>query len=157
MLMKTMKLTKKVGDITLSTSPNLIDLHVIYTFLKEDSYWGKERTFEQVKTAVENSFPIVILKEGKQIGFARIVTDFCFFGYLADVFIQPEHQGNGYGKALMQFIMEIPFVPHLRWFCLATRDAHGLYKQYGFTPPQHQEMWMEIRNAKTPVQLEQNQ
>lgn len=157
--MKLEPITQEKGNIKLSTDPQLIQLDVIYRFLTEESYWGKERTYEQVKTAVESSYSIGVYQNGQQIGYARLVTDFCFFAYMADVFILPQHQGKGYGKTLMQFIKDIPFIGGLRWFCLATRDAHGLYKQYGFKAPEFPELWMEIRNVpKETIQeyLDQN-
>jgi GNAT superfamily N-acetyltransferase len=81
--------------------------------------------------------------EHKLIGFARVVTDHVIFAYLCDVFILPEHQGKGYGKLLMQYIHEHPELKTMRRWFLATKDAHGLYAQYGYTPLKSPERWME--------------
>ena len=137
--------TSELKGVTISTDTTKIDLNTIREFLNKESYWGINRTMKTVKTTVENSYSIGVYKDNKQIGYARLVTDYAIFAYMADVFILPEEQGKGYGKDLMQFITNLPFVKQLRYFCLATRDAHGLYAQYGFKQPDRPDRLMELK------------
>jgi N-acetylglutamate synthase-like GNAT family acetyltransferase len=88
----------------------------------------------------------VLYQQQKLIGFARVISDFATFGYLADVFILPDKRGKGLSKWLMKIIIEHPQLQGLRRFTLATRDAHGLYAQFGFTPFDRPERWMQRHN-----------
>ena len=150
--MKIHPITTKSGKATFSTDVSLLDMKMIHHYLSIDSYWGQGRTYEKVKDSVESSFSIGVYINEQQIGFARLVTDYHFFAYLADVFILPPYQGKGYGKELMSFIKQIPFVSELKLFCLATKDAHGLYAQYGFDTPSFPEIWMEIRKSNPALE-----
>jgi GNAT superfamily N-acetyltransferase len=125
--------------------PNIdrLQIGLIHEFLSEESYWARERTLEQTRTAIENSLCFGVYFGERQAGFARVVTDKATFAYLGDVFVLEEFRGRGVGKLLMEAIMAHPELQGLRRWILATRDAHGLYEQFGFTPLRHPERWME--------------
>ncbi|GGX61389.1 GNAT family N-acetyltransferase [Saccharospirillum salsuginis] len=116
-------------DIT--TDKSRLDLDVIYGYLTK-SYWSPGISREKVATAIEHSLCWGLFEDDRQIGFARVVTDQSSFAYLADVFILPECQGRGLGKRLVEAVVADDRLRGLRRFMLATRDAHGLYEQYGF-------------------------
>jgi GNAT superfamily N-acetyltransferase len=100
-----------------------------------------------VETSIQNSLCFGAFCDGKQIGFARVITDFATFAYLADVFVVPEHRGRGMSKMLVRAVLAHPQLRGLRRILLATRDAHGLYKKFGFEPLAHPEHFMSIHNA----------
>ena len=129
---------------TISTDKSRLDLDIIHRFLSEISYWAKERTFDQTKTAIENSICFGVYDSERQIGFARVVTDRSTFAYLGDVFILEEFRGRGLGKWLMETIISHPELQGLRRWVLATRDAHGLYEQFGFSRLKFPDRWMEL-------------
>ena len=108
------------------------------------SYWAKDIPIEIVKRAMENSLFFNIFLKNEQVGFARVVTDKCTYGYLCDVIIHENHRAKGLGKALMNFIMQHPDLQNLRRFTLVTRDAHALYEKFGFSLTKHPERLMEI-------------
>ena len=118
--------------IEISTEKSRLDLAVIHHFLKT-SYWAKGRTIEEVQSTIANSLCFGVYKEEKQIGFARIVTDYIVFAYLMDLFILPEYRVNGYSKQLMKAIVEEPKLQKCKTWMSKTSDAHGLYKHFDFT------------------------
>ena len=128
----------------ISTDNSLLDFDVIYNFLDKDSYWAQGVPIEKLRTAIENSLCFGIYKDGKQAGFARVITDKAIFAYLCDVFILPEYRGLGLSKWLMQTIISHSELQGLRRWVLATVDAHGLYSQFGFTQINNPERWMGI-------------
>lgn len=128
--------------IEISTDKSKLQIEVIHGFLTA-SYWAKGRTIDEVKKTIEHCFCFGVYLDEKQIGFARIVTDYTVFAYLMDVFILPEHQGKGYSKQLMKAINEEPQLQSCKVWMLKTVDAHGLYKQFGFTELKHPEKVME--------------
>ena len=129
---------------TISTDNNLLDLGLIHHYLDKDSYWANGIPFDKLERSIKNSLCFGVYFEGKQIGFARVVTDKATFGYLADVFILPEFRKQGLSKWLVQTIMNHPDLQGLRRWSLATVDAHGLYAQFGFTEITNPERWMQI-------------
>jgi GNAT superfamily N-acetyltransferase len=132
------------GEFTISTDRNLLQTHVIHKFLSEESYWATERTLEQTIKAIENSLPFGVYRtDGRQIGFARVVTDYATFAYVGDVFILAEYRGRGLSKWLMERIVSHPDLQGFRRWILATRDAHELYERFGFAPLRFPERWME--------------
>jgi len=133
----------KKDGFTISTDRDRLQVALIQDYLSNDSYWAKDRTLEQTETAIANSLCFGLFRSDKQIGFARVVTDFATFAYLGDVFVVPEEQGSGLGKWLMEVIGDHPDLQGFRRWVLATRDAHSLYEKYGFTPLKHPERWME--------------
>ena len=138
-----MKFERTQGEYTVSTDPARVDLALVHGFLT-DCYWAKGITREVVSRSIENSLPFGIYCGASQVGFARVITDRATFAYIADVFILDDYRGQGLSKLLMQCIMEHPELQGLRRWSLATRDAHGLYSQFGFRPVAKPEMWMEI-------------
>ena len=127
----------------ISTDKSLLNKKVIHEFIS-NSYWAKEIPMEILELSIENSICFGVYENDVQVGFARVVTDKATFGYLADVFILESHRGKGLSKMLMDAIMSHPDLQGLRRFMLATRDAHGLYAQYGFTPVALPDRLMEI-------------
>ena len=115
-----------------STDPDRLDLDVLHGFLTS-SYWSKGITREQVDRSIRNSLCFGLYEEARQIGFARVVTDRAVFGFLADVFVLEPRRGRGLGKFLMRCVMAHPDLRTISKFRLATRDAQGLYRQFGFT------------------------
>ncbi len=131
------------GEFTINTDKELLDVDAIQRFLAEDSYWARDRTLEQTKTAIENSICFGMYHDGKQIGFARIVSDCATFAYVGDVYVIEEFRGRGLSKWLMETIIAHPDLQGLRRWVLATRDAHSLYEKYGFHSLSYPERWME--------------
>jgi GNAT superfamily N-acetyltransferase len=134
---------KNASEFTISTDKSLLQLDVIQKFLSEESYWAKERTLEQTKRAIENSLCFGVYFEARQIGFARVVSDFATFAYIGDVFILQEFRGNGLSKLLMETMISHKDLQGLRRWVLATKDAHGLYEQFEFSGLKFPERWME--------------
>ena len=130
-------------NFEISTDKSKLDIDMIHKFLIEDSYWAQTRTFEQTRTAIENSICFGIYLNDRQVGFARVVSDRATFAYLGDVFILDEFRGRGLSKRLMQTIVSHPELQGLRRWLLATKDAHGLYEQFEFAPLRLPERWME--------------
>ena len=126
----------------ISTDKSKIDIATVHRFLSQ-TYWAEGIPIEIVKRGVDNSLCFAIYRGERLIGFARVITDFATFAYLADVFILPEERGKRLSKWLMRVILDHPRLQGLRRFTLATRDAHGLYAQFGFTPFDKPERWME--------------
>jgi len=130
-------------EFTISTEKSKLQIDMIYKFMSEESYWAQTRTREQMRRAVENSLCFGVYEGDKQIGFARVISDFATFAYIGDVFILPEYRGRGLSKWLMETIVEYPDLQGLRRWLLATKDAHGLYSQFGFNALRLPERWME--------------
>lgn len=125
----------------LSTDKLKIQLQVVHSYLSNESYWAGGIPAETVKRSIDNSLCFGIYIEKDLVGFARIISDFTTFAYLADVFVIPTHRGKGLSKWLLKIIMEYPDLQGLRRFLLTTMDAHELYRQYGFTEyPQPERM-----------------
>lgn len=135
-------------DITVSTDKDKLNIPVIQGFLT-NSYWAPGRTLEQVRTTVENSMCFGIYLKGVQVGFARVMTDQVVFAYLMDVFILEEFRGNGYSKRLLEEIFSHPKLSHIPKWLLGTKDAHALYKQFGFSELSHPERLMEWVRKKS--------
>lgn len=110
------------------------DAEVVHRYLSEESYWAKGITRELVERSIGNSLPFSAFDGDAQVGFARVITDSATFAYLADVFVLESHRGRGIAKQLMQAIVTHPRLQGLRRWHLVTRDAHGLYAQFGFEP-----------------------
>ena len=136
----------KREQFTISTDPARLDLDVICDFLSR-SYWATERPRERIERSLANSLAFGMYNETKQIGLARVVTDYATFAWLCDVFIDEAYRGRDLGKWLMQSILSHPELQGLRRWLLATRDAQGLYKQFGWTPLKNPERWMQKFNS----------
>ena len=131
------------GGYTISTDRAKVDLGVVHRFISEESYWGRGRPLEVVRRGVENSLPFGVYRGAEQVGFARVVTDYATFAWVADVFISPEHRGRGLSKWLMEVILGHPELQGFRRWVLATKDAHELYRKFGFQDLRRPERWME--------------
>ena len=130
-------------QFTISTDPNRLDIDAICDFLKR-AYWANTRPRERTERALENSLVFGVYDGDKQIGVARVVSDYSIFAYLCDVFIHEKYRTHGLGKWLIQTIMEHPDLREMRRWVLVTNDAHGLYKQFGFTSIEDPEHWMQM-------------
>ncbi|SRR5579883_532402 len=120
------------GEYTLSSTKKKLDLTYVYNLLCVPSKYSTGLPVERFPLVIENSVCFGVFYQGKQVGFARVITDFSEFASLWDVFIDDEHRSKGVGKALMKYVFEHPRLKGIfRWF-LMTEDAHGLYQKYGF-------------------------
>lgn len=128
--------------ITVSTDKNKLDIPFIQHFLK-DIYWAAGRTMEEVQTSIEHSFCFGIYLDEQQIGFARVITDYVVFAYVMDVFIAEEHRGKGYSSVLIDSMMKEPQLQNIKIWRLATKDAHFLYRKFGFNELANPEKLME--------------
>ena len=133
----------KAGS-TISDDKSLLDRALIHRFLSERSYWAKGVPRGVVDRSIEHSLCFGVYRTGRQIGFARVVSDFATFAWLADVFIVEEERGHGLSMRLVTAILAHPQLQGLRRFMLGTLDAHGLYMQFGFAPIKEVERFMEI-------------
>jgi GNAT superfamily N-acetyltransferase len=127
-------LTPADNTYLISTDPAKLDLPLIHRYLSEESYWAQNIPLEVVERSIRHSLCFGVYHHDQQIGFARLVTDRATFAYLADVFILPAHRGKGVSKQLMTYIHAYPEVQGLRRWLLGTKDAHGLYAQFGWQP-----------------------
>lgn len=122
-----------VSGYRVSSFREEMDFDVIHSYIS-NTYWAEGIPKETFKKALDNSLCFgVFSSEGKQVGFARMITDQATFAYLADVFIDEAHRGKGLSKWLMQEVHDHPSLQGLRRILLATRDAHSLYQQFGYT------------------------
>ena len=127
----------------ISTDRNRMDLSMIHEFLCS-SYWAAEIPREVVERSIQNSLCFGAFLGGKQVAFARVITDYATMAYLADVFVLPGHRGRGISKQLLRAILAHPELQGLRRILLATQDAHGLYAQFGFQPLERPDYFMTI-------------
>lgn len=130
-------------NFTISTDPARLDLDVVCDFLAR-AYWALGRPRERTERAFANSLVFGLYDGKKQIGLARVVSDYAVFAYLCDVFIHEEYRAHGLGKWLIATVMSHPDLQGLRRWTLATSDAHGLYRQFGWDDLQNPDKWMEI-------------
>jgi GNAT superfamily N-acetyltransferase len=131
------------GAYAISTDPARLNIAMIHEYLSTSSYWAAGRPLEVVRRGIENSLSFGVFQGTEQAGFARVVTDYATFAWLADVFVLPGFQGQGLGKWLIGVIIAHPRLQGLRRWVLATKDAHGLYAQFGFTELHAPERFME--------------
>ncbi len=134
---------KTRGQYEISTDPNRIDLDAVHAYLTR-SYWCEGIPKDLLAKAIAGSLCFSLFDGGRQIGFARVVTDRATFAYLCDVYVLEEHAGRGLGKWLIEEMQSHPDLQGLRRFLLVTKDAHGLYSQFGFQPLQNPARHMEI-------------
>jgi GNAT superfamily N-acetyltransferase len=131
------------GEYSISTDQDRLDVELIHDFLSNKSYWARGRSFESTKRAIKNSLSFGLYKGTEQIGFARVLTDYAALAWLADVFILEEFRGQGLAKWLMEVIASHSRLQGLRRWLLATKDAHELYRRFGFTELNEPSRWME--------------
>jgi N-acetylglutamate synthase-like GNAT family acetyltransferase len=138
----------RCGEFLISTDRSRLDLNVIHGFLTHSSYWAKGIPREIVARSIEHSLCFGVYDGSRtQVGFARVISDFATYAYIADVFVLESHRGHGLGKSLMEFIVQHPALQGMRRWNLTTRDAHGLYAQVGFRPLKVPERYMEIQRV----------
>jgi len=136
---------KKIGEFLYSSDKEKLDVNYIHHYLSVESYWAKNIPKEIVEKSIEGSLCFGVYCQENQIGFARVITDYATFGYLADVFIDKHYRGKGLSKELMKFIMMQDVIKNLRRFMLATLDAHSLYTQFGFESQEGNKRLMGIK------------
>lgn len=132
-------------DIEIDDDPARFDLARAHEWISVQSYWAQGIPLETFRRAVENSLTIGAFIDGRMSGMARVVTDRATFGWICDVFVDEAARGSGLGKKMIAYLRAHPDLQGFRRTHLATRDAHGLYAQYGFTPLTGADSWMEIR------------
>ena len=130
-------------QFTISTDRARLDINAIVDFLAR-AYWAKGRPRERTERAIANSLVFGLYDDDKQIGLARVVSDYAIFAYLCDVFIHEDYRAHGLGKWLIQTVMNHPDLQGLRRWTLATRDAHELYRQFGWDALSNPNGWMEM-------------
>lgn len=132
-------------NFLITTDPDRQDVAAIHAFLRT-AYWCERIPRDVVARSIEHSLPFGVFEGEQQIGLARVITDYATFAYIGDVYVLEAYRGRGLSKWLMSCIMSHPDLQGLRRWCLLTRDAHGLYRQYGFEETKTPERWMEVTN-----------
>src|SRR5438034_3444005 len=130
-------------EYTISTDRERLNVLLIHHFLSNSAYWAKGRSLGVVKRAIENSLNFGVYKDSEQIGFERVVTDYATFAWLADVFILDDYRGHGLSKWLIEVIVSHQELQGFRRWVLATKDAHELYRRFGFAELKEPARWME--------------
>ncbi len=137
------------GEFTISTDKARLQVDLIHHYLTEEAYWTTGRTRAMTEKTLKHSLCFGVYHQGRQVGFARVVTDYTIFAYLCDVFIVEDDQGRGLGKWLIEVILDVLDEEGVRWTMLATRDAHELYEEYGgFQKLYLPEKWMGRVNPR---------
>ncbi len=131
-------------EIEISTDTDRLDIDLIHRYLSDESYWASGIPRDLVERSIDNSLCFGAFEGYEQVGFARVVTDYATFGYLADVFVLPSHRGQGVGKKILEAVKNHPDLQRLRRWHLVTRDAHNLYAEIGFRELESPEKHMEI-------------
>ncbi len=145
-------ITFEKSGFIMSTDKNKINLTTVYEFLKT-TYWAADRSFQQVEDSIKNSLCFGVYDQTNQIGFARAITDYTTFAYLADVFILPSHRNRGLGKWLLNSIVNIELLKNINSWLLLTNDAQQLYEQVGFATYPYPERVMILKSHKLPPQV----
>lgn len=135
------------GELLLSTDRDQFDVDLIHSFLT-NCYWAKGIPRDVVIRSIQNSLCFGVYADGKQVAFARVISDFVTYAYIGDVFVLEPFRGRGLGKWLMESIMQHPALQNLRRWSLVTRDAHALYAQFGFTSLKSPERYMELHDPE---------
>ena len=135
-----------MSEVIIKTGKANMDVKMIHRFLKEDSYWAKDISYEWVEQSLTHSFCIGAFANGEQVGFGRVITDYYTFGWFADFFVLPEYRGKGISKKMLSSILEQPWCKRLRRKMLNTSSAHGLYRQYEFKDLANPSYLLEIYN-----------
>jgi GNAT superfamily N-acetyltransferase len=138
--------THRRSELLVSTDRSLLDVAAVHDFLANRSYWAADIPLEVLRRAIDGSLCFGLYNGGRQVGFARVVTDGGTFAYLCDVFVVESHRGRGLCKWLLECVAAHPALQGLRRFVLITRDAHELYRRVGFTPLAEPGRYMEVWN-----------
>jgi len=142
--MKNIELT--FGDFFITTDKTKLDIVAIHDFLSKYSGWSDNIPFDIVKNSIENSLNFGLFYNEKQIGFARVISDFSTIAYLGDIYVLDNYRGQGLSKKLMESVMNHPNLQGLRRWILLTSTAEWLYEKYGFTKLPKPEIYMELFN-----------
>jgi N-acetylglutamate synthase-like GNAT family acetyltransferase len=142
-----MKIIENVfDDFKITTDKSKMDIVAIHDFLSKYSGWSDNIPFDKVKSSIENSLNFGLFHNDKQIGFARIISDFSTIAYLGDIYVLDDYRGQGLSKKLMDAVIEHPDLQGLRRWILLTSTADWLYEKYGFTKLPNPELYMELFN-----------
>jgi N-acetylglutamate synthase-like GNAT family acetyltransferase len=136
----------RFDDFLITTDKAKLDLVAIHEFLSQNSGWSNNIPFERVKMSIENSLNFGLLHQDKQIGFARVISDFSTIAYLGDIYVLDSYRGQGLSKKLMDCVMAHPHLQGLRRWILLTNTADWLYEKYGFTKLPNPDWYMELYN-----------
>jgi N-acetylglutamate synthase-like GNAT family acetyltransferase len=136
----------RFDDFLITTDKAKLDLVAIHEFLSQHSGWSNNIPFERVKMSIENSLNFGLLHQDKQIGFARVISDFSTIAYLGDIYVLDSYRGQGLSKKLMDCVMAHPNLQGLRRWILLTNTADWLYEKYGFTKLPNPDWYMELYN-----------
>jgi GNAT superfamily N-acetyltransferase len=145
-----------MSEVIIKSGKENMDVKMIHRFLKEDSYWAKDISYELVDLSLTHSFCVGAFVNGDQVGFGRVITDYHTFGWFADFLVLPAYRGKGISKKMLSYILEQPWSGRLRRKMLSTRDAHGLYRQFQFKALVNPSNILEIYHPDIhlqPVQL----
>jgi len=134
------------GEYRITTDRDKQDIVVIHDFLSNHSHWSRGIPIETVRKSIDNSLNFGLFHQDKQVGYARLITDYATIAYLGDVFVLPEYRGYGLSKWLMEVVMSHPDLEGLRRWVLLTSDAHGLYEKTGWKRIAQPERYMEWHN-----------
>jgi N-acetylglutamate synthase-like GNAT family acetyltransferase len=142
--MKNIELT--FDDFFITTDKSKLDIAAIHGFLSSYSGWSDDIPFDKVKTSIDNSLNFGLFHNDRQIGFARVISDFSTIAYLGDIYILENYRGRGLSKKLMDVVMSHPNLQGLRRWILLTSTADWLYEKYGFVKIPKPEIYMELYN-----------
>lgn len=129
--------------LEVTSDPARIDLDLVHRFLSQQSHWARGIDRATVERSLRHSLCFAVLRDGAQIGFARVVTDRATFAYVCDVFVLASERGRGAARRLVEAVLAHPDLQGLRRMALTSRDAQGLYERAGFATLAHPERWME--------------
>jgi GNAT superfamily N-acetyltransferase len=135
--------TTNDSSFQVSTDRTRLDVPMIYRFLSEHSTWAVGISRNVVESSIDNSLCFGGYIDGRQVAFARVITDYATTAHLEDVFVIPEFRGRGYAKQLVRMVIDHPSLQGLRRFTVYTTDAHSLFERFGFTPPKRPDTLME--------------
>ena len=139
-------LTSDRNGFSISNDKTKLDVDLIHNFLSTKAYWCLNIPKETVQKSIQNSLCFGVFHKETQVGFARVISDFATIAYLGDVFVLEEYRGHGLSKWLMEAVMGHPDLQGLRRWILLTRDAHDLYRQFGWTDITDPSVWMEVQD-----------
>jgi len=132
---------------TISTDQAKLNVDAVFNYLSKESYWATGIPRDVAERSLRNSLCFGLYRDEVQIGFTRVVTDYATMAYIGDVYVLPEHRGHGLSKWMMECVLAHPELQHLRRWILVTRDAHELYRKFGFTNLKRPEGYMELHRS----------
>ncbi|MGA3038046.1 MAG: GNAT family N-acetyltransferase [Vulcanimicrobiaceae bacterium] len=132
---------------TISTDQAKLNVDAVFNYLSKESYWATGIPRDVAERSLRNSLCFGLYRDEVQAGFTRVVTDYATMAYIGDVYVLPEHRGHGLSKWMMECVLAHPELQHLRRWILVTRDAHELYRKFGFTNLKRPEGYMELHRS----------